>query len=181
MTDGVAVPRPDGASQPTPVPIVVVCGVAGGGKTTVGRLAAARLGVPFFDADDAHSDDARAAMRAGRPLTDADRAPWLDRLARHLAAWHADGCGGVLACSALRRAHRDRLAEAAPGARFVLLTAPPDVLRERLRSRRGHFFPAALLGSQIATLEGSAGLPVLDTHALDPAAAADAVARLARG
>lgn len=164
-------------------PLVLVCGVAGSGKTTAGRRVADRLGVPFADADEFHSPAAVAAMAAGVPLTDADRAPWIARLARLLAAWHDARCGGVLACSALRPAHRRALAGAAPGLTAVLLTAPEPILRARLAARRadpsghtGHFFPPGLLASQLAALDVPPGdaLPRIDTGALgiDEAAAA---------
>lgn len=168
---------PEGQAAP---PIVVLCGVAGSGKTTVGQHAAARLGVPFADADAFHDTTARASMAAGRPLTDADRAPWLDRLAAHLSAWHEARSGGVLACSALRAAYRTRLSAGAPTVRFVLLTASPDVLRRRLALRAGHFFPVALLESQLSTLELASGILCIDTDALGIDGAAERVTALAR-
>ena len=168
-----------------PPPIIVVCGVAGSGKTTVGRRAADRLGVPFADADAFHSAEARRSMAAGRALTGADRAPWLARLAAHLSAWHDAGSGGVLACSALRAAYRDRLtadalAGGASAVRFVRLTAPIGVLRRRLAARTGHFFPPALLESPIAALDAAPGIPRIDTGALGIEAAAERVVALAR-
>ena len=129
----------------------VVMGVAGCGKTTVGEALAATLGVPFADADDFHSAAARASMAAGIPLVDSDRWPWLDRL----VAWldeHAD-TGGVLACSALRRGYRDRLRTASRPVGFAELDVAPDVLRDRMTQRVGHYMPVALLESQLATLE----------------------------
>ena len=158
---------------PAAAPLVVLAGVAGTGKTTVGRALAARLGVPFADADDAHPSANVAKMARGAPLTDADRAPWLDALAATLAGWAVSGTGGVLACSALRAAYRARLARAAPGVRFVLLTATPATLRARLAARPDHFFPPALLASQLATLE-PAGIPAVatDGRAVDEVAEA---------
>jgi gluconokinase len=128
-------------------------GVAGVGKTAVGKRVAAALGFPFHDADDFHPDANRRKMAAGVPLTEADRQPWLEELARRMTAWEAEG-GAVVACSALRRRYRDLLAAASPGAvRFVFLDAPMEVLRARLATRRGHYMPASLLDSQFATLE----------------------------
>jgi carbohydrate kinase (thermoresistant glucokinase family) len=133
--------------------LVVVMGVAGVGKTAVGKRVAQALGLPFHDADDFHPEANRRKMAAGEPLTEADRQPWLEDLARRMTEWEADG-GAVVACSALRRRHRDLLAAASPGAvRFVFLDAPVEVVRERLARRRGHYMPASLLDSQLATLE----------------------------
>lgn len=132
------------------VPTVVVMGVAGSGKTTVGRLLAARLGVSFVDGDDAHTEAAKRQMAEGVPLTDEQRVPWLDRLHRVLRDHAASGV--VLACSALTTAARRRLAGGLP-VRFLALVAPSDVLAARLRDRSGHFAGADLLASQLATLE----------------------------
>jgi gluconokinase len=130
---------------------IVLMGVAGSGKTTIGRLVAARLGAPFVDADDFHSADAIAAMRAGRPLDDAERAPWLQRVR---AAVETVGDGPlVLACSALKRSYRDVLRDGVPGLTFVDLDVDPDTLALRLAARTGHFAGAGLLPSQLATLE----------------------------
>ena len=124
-------------------------GVAGSGKSTVGARLADALRRPFLDADDLHTDAARARMAAGTPLEDADRWPWLDRV----GAWLAAHPGGVVCCSALRRAYRDRLRQHAPDVLFVLLDVPEAVLTERLTTRIGHFMPVELLRSQLATLE----------------------------
>lgn len=128
---------------------IVVGGVSGTGKTTAGRAVAERLSRPFLDADDLHPESSVAKMAAGIPLTDEDRWPWLDDVAAWLAA-HPDG---VCACSALRRAHRDRLRAGAPDVRFLMLTAPSDILSDRLQHRRGHYMPSSLLDSQLATYE----------------------------
>ena len=134
--------------------LVVVMGVTGVGKTAVGTIVAAELGLPFHDADDLHPEANRQKMAAGVPLDEADREPWLRDLARRMAAWEADG-GAVVACSALRARHRELLAAAAPpgAVRFVFLDAPADVIRPRLAARRGHYMPASLLDSQLETLE----------------------------
>ena len=129
--------------------MVVVMGVSGAGKSVVGEHLAAALGVAFGEGDRLHSPENIARMRAGVALTDADRAPWLDRV----AAWMRAHPDGVVSCSALKRAYRDRLRDAAPDAHFVLLDVPEAVLAERLAKRPAHFMPAALLASQLATLE----------------------------
>lgn len=133
-------------------PIVVVMGVAGSGKTTVGRPLAAALRVPFLEGDDLHPAANRERMAAGRPLEDAHRWPWLDAVRARMAAAARAGTGLVVACSALKRSHRQRLAEGLPAV-FVHLDAGREVLRQRLEGRGGHFFPAALLDSQLADLE----------------------------
>ena len=135
--------------------ILVVCGVSGAGKTTVGRLLAERLGVPFLDADDHHPPENVERMRSGRPLSDANRQPWLDRLARLLED-HA-GSGAVLACSALKRAYRDRLGVDQRGIVTVFLEGDRATIAERLSGRRHAFMPAALLDSQFAALEPPSG------------------------
>lgn len=128
---------------------IVVTGVSGAGKTVVGSALADRLGMPFCDADSLHAPEAVAKMAAGTPLTDADRIPWLERV----GDWLASVEQGVIACSALRRSYRDLVRSRAPGAFFVQLTGSRDLLASRLANRRGHFMPATLLSSQLATLE----------------------------
>ena len=132
---------------------VVVMGVSGSGKSSVGAALAARRGVGFRDADSLHAPEAVAKMAGGVPLDDADRWPWLERVGAVLADARAHPAGVVVACSALRRAHRDRLRVAAPGLRFVFLDGDSTLLEERLRARAGHYMPASLLASQLATLE----------------------------
>ncbi|MBM4270210.1 MAG: gluconokinase [Deltaproteobacteria bacterium] len=128
-------------------------GVSGAGKTTIGRLLAEQLGATFVEGDDFHPPANVAKMRSGTPLGDHDREPWLEALAQRIAGAEAAHEDLVLACSALRRAYRERLSRAAAEARFVHLDVPQEVLRERLRRRRGHFMPESLLQSQLATLE----------------------------
>ncbi|MBI0379413.1 gluconokinase [Streptomyces albiflaviniger] len=131
--------------------VVVVMGVSGTGKTTVGPLLAEELGVPYAEADDFHPPANIAKMSAGIPLDDDDRRPWLDAI----GAWahpHAEG-GGVVSCSALKRMYRDRLRSAAPGIVFLHLTGDRELIAERMKERKGHFFSGDLLDSQLATLE----------------------------
>jgi gluconokinase len=132
--------------------IVVMMGVCGCGKTTVGRALADALGWPFFDADDFHPPGNVAKMAAGLPLTDEDRWPWLARMTEAMRAIDARGGNAVLACSALRQAYRDRLA-AAGDVRFVHLAGDYDTIAARLATRSHRYMPASLLGSQFATLE----------------------------
>lgn len=133
--------------------IVVVSGVAGSGKTTIGAALARRLGWPFADADDFHSPENIAKMRAGTPLTDADREPWLAAIAAWIAARSAAATGGVVTCSALKRSYRDVLRDGRDDVCFACLNAPRHVVAGRLTNRPGHFMPASLLDSQLATLE----------------------------
>jgi len=127
-------------------------GVSGAGKTTVGQLLASRLGCEFADADDYHSPANIAKMRAGIPLTDTDREPWLETLQALIGDWIAAGKTAVLACSALKQSYRDRL-RVTPEVRIVYLRVSQAELRRRLRLRQGHFMTEAMLDSQLATLE----------------------------
>jgi gluconokinase len=129
---------------------IVVMGVSGSGKSTVGAALAQRLRVPFADADDFHPAANIAKMSAGHALDDDDRKPWLETIGRWLAA-HEDG--GVMSCSALKRAYRDQLRAHCAGVEFVHLAGTLDVIGRRQASRPGHFMPASLLASQFATLE----------------------------
>jgi gluconokinase len=132
---------------------IVLVGPAGTGKTTVGRQLAATVGARFMDADAAHAPESVEKMRRGEALTEADRAPWLDRVrAMALNALDA-GDTVVVACSALRERYRERLVQNDPRFVFVQLDVPPDVLARRLSERRGHFAGPALLTSQLATFE----------------------------
>jgi gluconokinase len=134
--------------------VIVAIGVAGCGKTTFGRALAQARGVPFFDGDEFHSPEARAKMGAGIALTDLDRAPWLDRIGEKLADARALPQGAVMACSALRRAYRDRLrARVGPDLRFVFLEGDKALMLRRVAGRRGHYMPASLVDSQFAALE----------------------------
>jgi carbohydrate kinase (thermoresistant glucokinase family) len=132
-------------------PLLVVMGVSGSGKSTVGAALARRLGVPFIDGDDLHSESNVQKMASGHPLTDEDRWPWLARVGQALA--HAEGTGLVVACSALKKSYRDAIRAGEPEAFFLHLTAPRQVLQARVAARHGHFMPASLLDSQLETLE----------------------------
>ena len=153
--------------------VIVIAGVSGAGKTTVGRALAARTGFAFAEGDEFHPAANVAKMRAGEPLDDRDRAPWLDRLAAAIDEWLGEGRDVVLTCSALRRAYRDRLRRGRAGVRILQLDVPRAVLEQRLRARTGHFMPASLLASQLATLE-----PPADAEDLFVVPAADAVDRI---
>jgi gluconokinase len=133
--------------------IVVIAGVSGSGKSTVGGLLAGRLGWPFADGDAFHPAANLAKMRAGIPLSDADRGPWLAAIGAWMDERTGAGQSAVVACSALRRAYRDALLGGRPDARMVFLAVSHDEDAARLTARQGHFFPAALLDSQFAALE----------------------------
>lgn len=143
--------------------IVVVMGVTGCGKSTVGEALAASLGWRFLDADDFHPPANVAKMAAGTPLTDEDRWPWLDRLAAELRAIGDAGGHAVLACSALRQAYRDRLATAGD-VRFVHLSGDMPTIAERLAARQHRYMPPSLLASQFATLEPPGDAIVVDVR-----------------
>lgn len=131
--------------------VVVVMGVAGTGKTTIGPRVAAALGVPYAEGDDFHPPANIAKMSAGSPLDDADRGPWLDAIGQW--ANSRAGLGGVVSSSALKRVYRDRLRAAAPGVVFLHLTGDRALIERRMAERTGHFMPTALLDSQFATLQ----------------------------
>jgi len=143
--------------------IVVLMGVCGCGKTTVGETLAAALGWPFFDGDDFHPPENVAKMAAGVPLTDDDRWPWLDRIAAHLRGILDAGGHAVLACSALRQAYRDRLSRAGD-VRYVHLAGDRDTIASRLASRSHRYMPASLLESQFAALEPPADAIEVDVR-----------------
>lgn len=160
--------RTDMARPGGPLAIVVM-GVSGTGKSTLALRLAEASGCPFLEGDDYHDDDAVEKMRGGAPLADEDRWPWLDRLGRALAREAAQHGRAVAACSALKRAYRERLAAASGGGmRFVLLDTDRDVLLRRLCEREGHYMPASLLDSQLRTLERpAADEPVLTLRSDD--------------
>ena len=135
-------------------PILVVMGVSGAGKTTIGEELAARLGWPFEEGDSLHPEANVAKMHAGIPLTDADRQPWLERVAAWIDAQRAAKRPGIITCSALKRSYREVIIGDRPEVRLVYLRGGRDLIAEHLSGRKGHFMPASLLQSQIDTLEG---------------------------
>jgi gluconokinase len=152
--------------------IVVLMGVSGSGKTTVGRELAASLGWTFLDADDFHPAANVAKMSRGEPLTDEDRRPWLDSLRERIDLAHGRGEDAVLACSALKHAYRDYLRADEPAqVRYVYLEGSEELIRERLAKRRGHFMPPGLLHSQFEALE-----PPADAVRIDVTPAPDVIA-----
>jgi gluconokinase len=148
---------------------LVVMGVSGSGKSTVGAALAQRLGVPFADADDFHPPANIAKMKSGIPLDDDDRYPWLEAIGR----WLAEHCrvGGVMSCSALKRNYRDQLRRHCPQTEFLHLSGSPEVIAARQASRPGHFMPTSLMTSQFATLEplepAERGITLDVTHDID--------------
>jgi ribose 5-phosphate isomerase A len=135
-------------------PILVVMGVSGAGKTTIGEELAARLGWPFKEGDSLHPEANVAKMHAGIPLTDEDRQPWLTRVAAWIDGQRAAKRPGIITCSALKRSYRDVIIGDRPEVRLVYLRGGRDLIAEHLSGRKGHFMPASLLQSQIDTLEG---------------------------
>ena len=133
--------------------VVIIMGVSGVGKTTVGRTLAARLGWTFLEADDEHSPDAKTKMASGVPLTDADRTPWLQRVRARVLARIEQGEDIVLACSALKRAHRAQLVDVPDRVLLVQLVAPPAIIAQRLVRRPHHFAGVSLLDSQLLSQE----------------------------
>jgi len=169
------------AQQALPTALVVM-GVSGSGKSTVGQGLATALGWDFRDGDSFHPPANVAKMRSGAPLTDDDRWPWLDAIGGHVAELERTGGHVVIACSALKRVYRDRLRASGARLRFVHLDGSFELVDARMRARRDHFMPASLLESQFATLEP----PAADENALtvpieeDPGAIVAAIlARLA--
>ncbi|HET6177127.1 MAG TPA: gluconokinase [Candidatus Sulfotelmatobacter sp.] len=144
--------------------IVIVMGVTGSGKTTVGRLLAEQLGWQFADADDFHPQSNVEKMRQGTALTDDDRQPWLERLRAAIDSWIVEGRNAVLACSALKRSYRQEL-EAGPEVRFVYLKGSAELIAERVRARHGHFAGEQILAGQFADLEEPEDALIVDIAA----------------
>jgi len=132
--------------------VIIVMGVVGAGKTTIGKLLASELGWDFADADDFHPKSNVERIRQGIALTDQDREPWLERLREALVGWIGAGENVVLACSALKRAYREKL-YVGPQVQFVYLKGSAALIAERLRARKGHFAGESILASQIADME----------------------------
>ena len=147
-----AMAHPPGATRAAPLHLVVM-GVSGCGKTSVGRRLAQQLGLAFAEGDELHPPRNVALMAAGQPLTDADRVDWLAAVAARLVRAQAAGLGLVVSCSALKHSYRAQLRLACPGLRFVYLHGETALLRQRMAARTGHYMPASLLDSQLATLE----------------------------
>jgi len=133
--------------------IVILMGVSGSGKTTIGQILSEKLSWPLFDADEFHSAASIEKMRNGIPLEDADRWPWLDRMNAMLREREARGESVLLACSALKQAYRDRLSKGIAEIRWIYLKGQIELIRERLEARKGHYMKAGLLESQFAALE----------------------------
>ena len=162
-----AEPRP-GPASPRGWALVIM-GVSGSGKSTVGELLAQRLGWEMVEGDRLHPPANVEKMRQGIPLDDADREPWLDKIGEELKAWAAAGRSGLLTCSALKRAYRARILAARPDARFVYLKGSADLIGRRVGARHHEYMPASLLESQFETLEEPMpGEPVLVVDAGDP-------------
>ena len=140
--------------------IAVVMGVSGSGKTTVAALLAAALGCQFQEGDDLHPPENVEKMHAGTPLTDADRLPWLRKIAEVIDGWREHGDSGVLTCSALKRSYRDIIIDDRPGVTLVYLQGSQSLIGRRMAARHEHFMPVALLDSQFSTLEE----PTPDEH-----------------
>ena len=159
MQVGFDVNRPGSSPEK---PLVILVGVTGVGKTTVGKLLAAQCRMKFYDADDYHPLANVEKMRAGIPLQDEDRWPWLDRLNELLRMAAQRGDGVVLACSALKQNYRNRLIEGCRNVRFVLLHGDKALIQKRLAGRQGHYMNPQLLDSQLATLEPPSDALIID-------------------
>jgi gluconokinase len=147
--------------------ILIVMGVVGSGKTTVGRLLAEQLHYEFADADDFHPQSNIEKISHGIALSDEDREPWLQRLRERILTWEADGTNAVLACSALKSSYREIL-KARPDVRFIFLKGSAALIAQRLSSRHGHFAGASILASQMADLEEPADAITVDIAQTPP-------------
>ena len=166
-------------SEPT---ALIVMGVSGVGKSTVAEGVAARTGWPFRDGDGFHPPENVEKMRSGTPLTDTDRWPWLDAIAAWIDELRRAGGHGIVACSALKHAYRDRLRAGHGDVRFVFLDAPKPVIEARIKARKNHYMPPSLLDSQLATLERPTAEEGALTVSVEPAPEAivdDVMRRLA--
>ncbi len=143
--------------------VIIIMGVSGSGKTTVGLKLGKELGCPFYDSDDFHTEAAKEKMSRGIALTDEDRFPWLRRLADAMKGWERENKQSVLACSALKQKYRDILEKDLP-VRWIYLKGTPELIRQRLKERKSHFWNPQLLDSQFAALEEPAGAITLDIN-----------------
>ena len=154
--------------------VIILMGVAGSGKSSVGEVLARRLGWPFRDADDFHSARNREKMRCGIPLDDNDRRPWLEAIRESIVQSLSAGENAIYACSALKQAYRQLLASDAEEVKFIYLKGPPGLISERLANRQGHFFNPVLLRTQFDDLEEPHGMLEADIS-LPPEAIADSI------
>ncbi len=159
--------------------VILLMGVSGSGKTTVGQLRASQLGWEFADGDDYHPAANVEKMRNGVPLSDADRGPWLEALRALIAGWIGAGKNAVLACSALKRAYRESL-QIGPEVPVVYLRGTRELLRQRLRARVGHFMTERMLESQLAALEEPEDSVVVDVDGAPARIVAEILARMGR-
>ena len=159
--------------------VILLMGVSGAGKTTIGQLLASQLTWDFVDGDDYHSPENVEKMRSGIPLTDADRAPWLERLRTLIATWIAAGKNKVLACSALKQSYREQL-QVSPEVQVVYLKGTPEVLRQRLRARTGHFMTERMLESQLTALDPPEDAVVVDVDRSPEEIVSEIQSRLSR-
>jgi gluconokinase len=156
--------------------ILIMMGVSGSGKTTVGQLLAQEFGWPFYEGDEFHSPANIAKMSQGIPLSDSDRVPWLAALEQLMDSLLAAGRSAIFTCSALKHEYREQLRQGRPEVRFVYLKGSYELIRERLEERSGHYMRAGMLDSQFDALEEPAGEDVLTLNAaLDPAGLVDAI------
>ena len=160
--------------------ILIVMGVAGSGKSTVGELLAQKLGCDFLEGDDFHPPSNRDKMARGQALTDEDRKPWLDTLERLVAGKLALGQDAVLACSALKQAYRDLLSGGRPGVKFIYLKADQNLIRTRLEARKSRHFPPTLMESQFEALEEPVGAWVADASVPPEALVDEIMTRMRR-
>ena len=159
--------------------VVIVMGVTGAGKTTVGRVLAEALGWEFHDGDELHSEASKRKMHLGIALDDADRAPWLAALRKLIESMVSEGRNGVVACSALKRSYRDEIVVDPNSVKVVYLKGAKELIAERLRNRAGHFMNPDLLQSQIDTLEEPRDAIVVDISGTPEAIVSEIRARLA--
>jgi gluconokinase len=160
--------------------VVIVMGVTGAGKTTVGRALAESLGWEFHDGDELHSEESKRKMHLGTALDDADRAPWLSALRKLIEGMVSEGSNGVVACSALKQSYRDELVVDPKLVKIVYLKGSEEVIGERLRNRIGHFMNPDLLQSQFDTLEEPRDAIVIDVSMAPEAIVSEIRTRLGR-